>query len=160
MTPDLSHRRSRPARALVLATALAAITVPAAAPADASPTAPAYRTHLLVSGLHGAMGSTVGPDGALYVVESAAGRISRVDPRTGRRTTFGSGLPKRILDTGGAMDVAFVHRRAYVLVTLVSPDVGGRDVDGIYRVDGPGRATVVADIGAWSLVSERSSNRS
>jgi hypothetical protein len=97
------------------------------------------------------MGSTVGPDGALYVVESAVGRITRVDPRTGRTTTFAGGLPRRILATGGAMDVAFLHRRAYVLVTLVSPDVGGRDIDGIYRIDGPGHATVVADIGAWSL---------
>lgn len=97
------------------------------------------------------MGSTVGPDGALYIVESAAGRIARIDPRTGRRTAFASGLPRRVLDTGGAMDVAFLGRRAYVLVTLVSPDVGGSDVDGIYRVDGPDRVTVVADIGAWSL---------
>jgi sugar lactone lactonase YvrE len=151
MTPDLpDSRRRRPAPALLLlAAALIAVTVPA--PAGASPTVPAHRTHLLTSGLHGAVGSTVGPDGALYVVESAAGQISRVDPRTGRRTTFASGLPRRILDTGGAMDVAFVHHRPYVLVTLVSPDVGGSDVDGIYRVDGPGRVTVVADIGAWSL---------
>ena len=110
-----------------------------------------HRDRLLVSGLDGAMGSTVGPDGALYVVESAAGRIARVDPRTGRRTAFASGLPRRVLDAGGAMDVAFLGRRAYVLVTLVSPDVGGSDVDGIYRVDGPDRVTVVADIGAWSL---------
>jgi hypothetical protein len=49
------------------------------------------------------------------------------------------------------MDVAFLHHRAYVLVTLVSSDVGGTDVDGIYRVDGPRDVTVVADIGAWSL---------
>jgi sugar lactone lactonase YvrE len=131
--------------------ALTVITVPAAPPAAASPTVPAHRAQLLASGLDGAVGSTVGPDGALYVAESAAGRISRVDPRTGRTTTFASGLPRRILDTGGAMDVAFVHHRAYVLVTLVSSDVGGSDIDGIYRVDGPSHVTVVADIGAWSL---------
>ena len=40
---------------------------------------------------------------------------------------------------------------AGALVTLVSPDVGGSDVDGIYRVDGPDRFTVVADIGAFSM---------
>ncbi|HEY6745790.1 MAG TPA: ScyD/ScyE family protein [Mycobacteriales bacterium] len=164
MSPDLSNHRHRPAGALLLlAAALIAITVPAAAPAGAaptvpaaapagaSPTVPAHRTHLLTAGLRGALGSTVGPDGALYVVEGAAGRISRVDARTGRTTTFASGLPRRILDTGGAMDVAFVHHRPYVLVTLVGPDVGGSDIDGIYRVDGPNRVTVVADIGAWSL---------
>jgi len=90
---------------------MAAITVPVTAPAAASPTAPAHRPRLLVSGLEGAVGSTVGPDGALYVAEGVAGRISRVDPRTGRRTTFAGGLPRRILDTGGAMDVAFVRNR-------------------------------------------------
>src|SRR5205823_10171883 len=39
---------------------------------------------------------------------------------------------------------------AYVLVTLVGPDLGGDDVVGIYRVDGPDSFTVVADIGAWA----------
>jgi streptogramin lyase len=45
------------------------------------------KTHVrvLTSGLDGALGSTVGPDGALYLVEGVAGRIARVDPRTGRR---------------------------------------------------------------------------
>ena len=153
MTLDLLHGRRRPARALLLAAVIAAVAVPAAAPAAAAPTdhTHAQRTRVLVSGLQGAVGSAVGPDGALYVTESAAGRVSRIDPRTGHRTTFASGLPKRVLDTGGAMDVAFLHRRAYVLVTLVGPDVGGSGVDGVYRVDGRGRATVVADIGAWSL---------
>ena len=141
--------RLRTALAVSLLTS-AALTV-TAAPAVASPTDRPPRAHLLTSGLQGAVGSTVGPDGALYVVESAAGRVSRVDPRTGRRTTFATGLPRRILDTGGAMDVAFAGHRAYVLVTLVSADVGGSEVDGIYRVDGPGRVTVVADIGAWSM---------
>jgi len=146
-----SHRRRSVRVVLVLAAALIAIRAPAATPAAASATGPVHRTQLLVSRLDGAMGSTVGPDGALYIVESAAGRISRVDPRTGQRTTFASGLPRRILDTGGAMDVAFVRHRAYVLVTLVSPDVGGLDIDGIYRVDGPDHVTVIADIGTWSL---------
>ena len=106
---------------------------------------------LLVSGLEGASGSTVGPGGALYVTEGAAGRISRVDPETGEITTFASGLPRSIVGFGGAMDVAFVGHTAYVLVTLVGPDVGGGDSVGVYRVDGPNSFTVVADIGAFAL---------
>jgi hypothetical protein len=39
-----------------------------------------------VTGLQGATGSTIGPGGALYVTEGAAGRISRVDPQTGEIT--------------------------------------------------------------------------
>jgi sugar lactone lactonase YvrE len=38
-----------------------------------------------------------------------------------------------------------------VLVTLVGPDVGGSETVGIYRIDGPNRATVAADIGQWVL---------
>ncbi len=108
---------------------------------------------LLVTGLEGATGSTIGPGGALYVTEGAAGRISRVDPQTGEVTTFASGLPKAIVGIGGAIDVAFIGQTAYALVTLVGFDVGGSDVVGIYRVDGPHRFTVVADIGAFSVLN-------
>ena len=135
--------------ALVAAvTALTALSASAAAPLPLSAT---HRMHLLVSGLQGTAGSTVGPDGALYVVDGVAGEILRVDRRTGRTTTFAGGLPKRVAEIGGAMDIAFLHHTAYVLVTLVSPDVGGSGIDGIYRMDGRHRFKVVADIGAWSL---------
>jgi hypothetical protein len=104
----------------------------------------------LVRGLEGGSGSTLGPGGALYVTENAAGRISRVDPQTGEVTTVASGLPPGGDGFGGAVDVAFIGTTAYALVTLVGPDVGGRDVVGIYRVDGPDRFTVIADIGEFS----------
>jgi len=106
---------------------------------------------LLTSGLAGAVGSTVGPDGALYVTEGAVGQVTRVDPRTGAKTTFASGLPPSIVGFGGAIDVAFIGRTAYVLVTLVGPDVGGSNVVGIYRVNGPTSVTPIADIGAFAL---------
>jgi hypothetical protein len=126
--------------------ALAAPTAASAALRSANPTA-----SRLVTGLQGGLGSTIGPDGALYVTETAAGRITRVDPRTGATRTYASGLPKPIIGLGGAMDIAFIGRTAYVLVTLVGPDVGGTDVVGIYRVDGPHSFTVVADIGAFAI---------
>jgi sugar lactone lactonase YvrE len=132
---------------LVLA-ALVAPSTASAAPRHGHATA-----HLLVTGLQGGSGSTIGPDGALYVTENAAGRITRVDPKTGATTTYASGLPKLIpaVGFGGPVDVAFLGRTAYVLVTLVGPDVGGSDMVGIYRVDGPNRFSVVADIGAFSI---------
>src|SRR5438552_9006233 len=120
-----------------------------AAPPSGGPTATR-----LVTGLQGAMGSTIGPDGALYVTEGAVGQISRVDPQTGEKTTFASGLPPAIIGIGGAIDVAFIDNIAYVLVTLVSdPLFPSSDVDGIYRVDGPDSFTVVADIGAFNLAN-------
>ncbi|HZQ55768.1 MAG TPA: ScyD/ScyE family protein [Bryobacteraceae bacterium] len=114
---------------------------------------PEPKATLLTSGLQGPFGITVGPDRALYVAESATGRISRIDPNTGATTVFASGLPKRLtgLTFGGPVDVAFVGNTAYVLVSLVSPDLGGNSIDGIYRVDGPNTFTVVANIGAWSI---------
>ncbi len=126
-----------------------------AAPPSGGPTA----TRLVTGLTEGAKGSTIGPDGALYVTEGAAGRISRVDPLTGEKTTFASGLPPAILSIGGssiggAIDVAFIDNIAYVLVTLVSdPLFPSSDVDGIYRVDGPDSFTVVADIGAFNLAN-------
>jgi hypothetical protein len=106
---------------------------------------------LLAEGLEGASGSTIGPDGALYVTEGAAGRVSRVDPHTGDVTTFASGLPERLIPLGGAIDVAFIDDTAYVLVTLVGSDLGGRDTVGIYRVDDEDSFTVIADIGEFSV---------
>src|SRR5262245_37331769 len=140
---------------LLLASALTAIITPSAASASSpcqGPTATRLVTGLDM-GLESAKGSTVGPDGALYVPEGAAGRISRVDPQTGEITTFASGLPKALpaIGIGGATDVAFIGTTAYVLVTLVSSDVGGSDFDGIYRVDGPDSFTVIADIGDFNI---------
>ena len=118
--------------------------------ASAAPTAT-----LLVSGLEGTQGSTVGPDGALYVSESLAGRIWRVDPKTGQVTTFASGLPPSLfgIGNGGVVDVAFIGKTAYALVTGVASDSGGTDVVGIYRVDGPASFTVLADIGEFNLLN-------
>lgn len=109
--------------------------------------------HLLASGLQGSAGSTIGPDGALYVTEGAAGKISRIDPKSGTVTTFASGLPRAIIPIGGAWDIVFLGKTAYVLVTLVGADVGGNDVVGIYRIDGPVSFTIIADIGAFSLAN-------
>jgi hypothetical protein len=117
----------------------------------------------LVSGLQGASGSTVGPDGALYVTEGAAGRVSRIDPHTGSVTTFASGLPLSAIGIGGASDVVFIGHTAYVLVTLVGADLDdvfgpgtaphGGSVVGVYRIDGPDSHTIIADIGAFNLAN-------
>jgi sugar lactone lactonase YvrE len=139
-------------RKLIALTAILIALIPPLE-ASASPTCKAPTAALLVTGLASGSGSTIGPGGALYVTEGQAGRISRVDPRTGDVTTFASGLPPIIpaVGIGGAMDIAFIGSTAYVLVILVGPDVGGSDVVGIYRIDGPDSYTVVADIGAFSL---------
>jgi len=108
---------------------------------------------LLASGLMGTIGSTIGPDGALYVAEGALGRITRINLSTGEATTFASGLPAAVpgVGLGGPMDVAFVGTTAYVLVGVVDSAVGGNQKDGIYRVDDRYHATLLVDLGTWSF---------
>lgn len=143
---------STPRFRVISALVTVGLAVLAASATTASPAMAETKTRL-VTGLEGGSGSTVGPDGALYVTEGLAGRVSRVDPQTGDVTTYASGLPPLLagVGIGGAMDVVFKGGTAYVLVTLVGPDVGGNDVVGIYRVDGPDDFTVIADIGAFTL---------
>jgi hypothetical protein len=138
---------------VLMLTAVITMITPSAASASSPCQGPTATR--LVTGLQGAMGSTIGPDGALYVTEGAVGTISRVDPQTGEKTTFASGLPRAIIGIGGAIDVAFIDKVAYVLVTLVNdPNLfPSSDVDGIYRVDGPNSFTVVADIGAFNVAN-------
>jgi hypothetical protein len=103
-------------------------------------------------------GSTIGPDGALYVPNGNAGSVMRIDRRSGRVTTYATGLPPAAFDNdiGGPVDIAFVGRTAYVLVTLVSGEYIGEPFgdpnakNGIYRIERDGSNTLVADIGSWS----------
>lgn len=135
--------------AVLLSTMLAATTVTAAAATPSHHDQHRHVAHpsLLTTGLSGGAGSTIGPDGALYVTEPVSGEVSRIDRRTGATTTFVSGLPVQAPGTpGGALDVAFRGRTAYVLVTLADPQVSG-----LYRVGRDGVPRPVADIGAWSI---------
>ncbi len=98
-------------------------------------------------------GSTVGPDGALYVTDGPGGRVLRVDRWSGATTTYVDGLPRAIPEVGigGAIDVAFIRHTAYVLVTLVGPEFGQPDVvSGVYRIGKHGRPRAIAAVGAWS----------
>jgi hypothetical protein len=150
--------RSRRALTVLLSVAAAVAAVPSTASAGGSESAPVVSelASFAAPGCTGGCGSgsTIGPDGALYVTDGPGGRVLRVDPDTGAMTTFADGLPPTtpVGGIGGAMDVAFVDGTAYVLVTLVGPSLGQPDVvDGIYRIGKDGTPTPIADIGAWSI---------
>jgi hypothetical protein len=142
-----------------LAALSAALTLALAAPASAhAPSDPPSVRELATFGTGLGSGGTIGPDGALYVTDGNAGAVLRVDTRSGGVTTYATGLPKQVLGIGGAMDVVFRGRTAYVLVTMVGGDLlvpggpvpFGDDVVGIYRLNKDGTFTVVADLGAYS----------
>jgi hypothetical protein len=143
---------------LVLAAALIGLVVPLTA-SGAPPTAGPGTPQLLTTLVGGAgAGSTIGPGGALYVTQPAAGQIWRVDPRSGEKTLYASGLPQRFaaLPFGGVMDVAFVGSTAYALVSVVGAAFPADlfachpQTIGIYRVNGATSSTLVADIGTFA----------
>lgn len=157
---------TRMGSAVTLTVALLAPGVPAAAASESG----TPRVTELASFVDGpctddicGSGSTIGPDGALYVTDSSDGRIQRIDPWQGTVTTFADGLPLQIAGVigGGVADIAFLNRTAYVLVAGVSEFwtelIGSPNApaaEGIYRLDrvgsGTTRATLIADIYTWS----------
>jgi sugar lactone lactonase YvrE len=115
--------------------------------ASAKPPAATPSTTVIASGvIEGANGTTIGPDGALYATMSDTGEILRIDRDDGETSVYATGLPPRVADIGGPMDIVFHGGTAYVLVSLFGTD----DPTGIYRMDGPGDWTVIADLGAWA----------
>jgi len=125
-------------------------------PVVASAAAPAELLGSLPGGA--GSGSTVGPGGALYVAQPAAGEIWRIDRKSGNEALYASGLPQRFgqLPFGGVMDVAFIGSKAYALVSVVGTDFPADlfacnpQTVGIYRVNGPTSSTLIADIGTFS----------
>jgi hypothetical protein len=107
----------------------------------------------LVTGLPSGLGSTVGPNGHLFLTEGKTGKVLEVNPRTGAVSTFAQGLPPWLsgVGEGGAMDIEFVGSTAYVLVTGVAADLGGNSTVGIYRVGRGHSVSVVSNIGTWSI---------
>lgn len=137
---------------------LAGTIVPLAASA-APPAAHPGDPQLLASLAGGAgSGSAIGRGGDLYVPQPAAGEIWRIDPTSGAKTLFASGLPRRFagLPFGGVMDVAFYGSTAYALVSVVGASFPTDlfachpNLIGIYRIDGPTSSTLVADIGSFA----------
>ena len=124
---------------MVIAAALVALLAPWPAPAHAIGEAPSTTslevqqtddgpvvTPLAEFGSGLAAGSAIGPDGALYVTEpERRQRCCSVDPQDRGHQHPTPRLPPQVLGVGGAMDVEFIGRTAYVLVTLVGGDIVG-----------------------------------
>ncbi|HRC61712.1 MAG: ScyD/ScyE family protein [Dehalococcoidia bacterium] len=121
----------------VMLTAGAGAADPPAAP---TPTAGTK----IATGFGMVLGTTVGPDNALYVADASTGSVWRVDPESGKKTLFAEGLPTS--EEGGVSDIAFIGFDLYALTTSVdSPGVVG-----IYHLPKHGKWEILADLGAYS----------
>src|SRR3979411_3008516 len=112
LTPYVT-RTTRESKTLIPMAAALVLMMPAFAVWAGDHEPPGAQSHpakLLAPGRMGTIGSTIGPDGALYVAEGALGRITRIDRASGKATTFATGLPASVpgVGIGGPMDVAFV----------------------------------------------------
>ncbi len=144
------QRRQFRTRTTIAALALGMGTALNAAPVPASAADAPARAEPVTTLPGGATGTALGPGEDLYVASPHDGTGYRIDRATHQVTTFHEGLPAQVLPLGGVMDIAFQGSTPYALVTLVGPDVGGDAVVGLYRLDGPTSATLVADLGQWS----------
>ena len=89
----------------------------------------------LASGLAGPEGIAAAEDGTLYVVEEDAGRVTRVDPRTGTATTVADGLVLGGLERQALAEstsVGFLSGVAVGNETLFVSDYQGNRV---YRIE-------------------------
>ena len=121
-------------------------------------------------------GMVKGPDGMIYIAEAGTGgdtnfttpdgatvkngftgRISKIDPATGARTTVADGLPSQIGPEGdsvGPADVAFIGNTLYYVQTHGGEGYGFPDTPtGIYRVASNGDTDLVVNLGAYNIAN-------
>jgi hypothetical protein len=141
------------------------------------------KTSTVASGLLNPRGIVFGPDGQLYVAEAGvggthrttraqcrqvhspvgpysggtSGRISRIDPKTGERTTLVDRLPStqtsqlfgRIVF--GVSQLRFLDGKLYVLQGGAGCSHGNPGTaNGVYRVNDDGTWTLIADLSAFA----------
>jgi sugar lactone lactonase YvrE len=134
---------------LLMALATASLTVRAA---DTAPPQGVV-VERIASGLRGAAGATIGPDHSLYVAESAAGAVARVDLRTGRVASYATGLPRSGAASGGVVDVAFLGQVAYALL------LGGGGRGQVNRITSTRSTAWVADVGVITQAAATADGR-
>ena len=130
----------------------------------------------LTGGLLSPRGMKIGPDGMIYVAEAGTGgptkvtvgggdsqsgftgRISKIDPATGTRTTVADKLPSNAGAEGDAVgpaDVAFMGSTLYYAQTHAGTAYGfpATQPTGVYKVNSDGTTTLLADIGAFNIAT-------
>jgi sugar lactone lactonase YvrE len=162
---------------LAIAGVIAAIAMSLASQSASAQQAPEPTSgHLVVSGLVEPRGMAIGPDGMIYVAEAGTGgdmavgtgdnasksgftgRISKVDPATGARTTIADKLPSNVGGEGDAVGpaaVAFLGNQLYYVQTHAGTAYGfpATTPTGVYKVNSDGTVTLIADLGAFNIAN-------
>ncbi len=149
--------------AVVVSVALGVMGVPNAprgdartvvlSPATATTSANASAVRVVASGLTNPRGFAFGQDATLAVALAGKGGASAgvVAIEDGCPVVLADGVPSyRVVFGGptGVADVAFLNGETYALVSGGNIDRGGMD-NGLYRLDGKGGLSLVADISAF-----------
>src|SRR4051794_13465662 len=152
-----------------------------AQPVVAQPAAPSLPPNatVVVSGLVNPRGFTFAPDGAIVVAEAGSvpdgfeaphgpptpmfrpatttsGRVSRVDPASGQRTTLLDGLPSSASsfgDTLGPVGVAYLGPDLYVLISAGPVHGWPNYPSGVYKANQDGTVRLVANLDAFNSKS-------
>ncbi|MFN8637034.1 MAG: ScyD/ScyE family protein [Chloroflexota bacterium] len=147
-------------------------------PVQAQPAPPALPPNAMAvaSGLVNPRGFTFAPDGALVVAEAGAvpegfeaphgpptpmflpattktGRVSKIDPSTGQRTSLIEGLPSAASsfgDTLGPVNVAYLGTDLYVLISAGPVHGWPNYPSGVYKANADGTVRLVANLDAFN----------
>jgi hypothetical protein len=162
-----------PSRFLIsMCSLIALLAVPVAAIAqDATPPAATSSLAVVASGLTNPRGFTWGPDGTMYMALAGWGGDTRIPAVEGFTANIGlsssvvtivdgcttpvvQGLVSALWEEAGwvwgAMDVAFLGSDLYVLISGAGPSwVSPSSFSGVYKINGDGTMTMVADLTNW-----------
>ena len=163
----------RPWKLIVASATIAVLSVTAWNTVNAQAPGPTSG-EAITTGLLSPRGMKIGPDGMLYVAEAGeggattitvdgaehhvgnSGRISKIDPETGERTTVADGLHSDFstatMDSVGPADVAFLGGNLYYVQTHGGEAYGAADTPtGVYRINNDGSTALIADIGQFNF---------
>lgn len=155
----------------------AALLAPGRTSPQVGPPSLPSNAQVVASGLINPRGFTWAPDGALIVAEAGAppegfapppggqpvpdfrpgtnlsGRVSRIDPTTGERTSLVENLPSSTQlhgDTLGPANVAFLGSDLYVLISAGPVHGWPYYPSGVYKVSADGNVRLVANLDAFN----------
>lgn len=113
LVPERGWAEPTPHRIAALLAAIGMATMTIAPKISAHEQKGPMITHLATVGSDDfVIGSTIGPDGALYVADGNAGEVLRIDRHSGRISTYATGLPPKAFQNQTLADRSMLRSQA------------------------------------------------